>query len=56
MRITEFLKSLRQQAVQLLRVISGKSEQRQMAAAIGGDYYATGNSNLSAASGSFIGP
>jgi hypothetical protein len=30
-----------------------KSEQRQMAAAIGGDYYATGNSNLSAASGSY---
>ena len=31
----------------------GKSEQRQMAAAIGGDYYATGNSNLSAPSGSY---
>ncbi len=30
----------------------GKSEQRQLASAIGGDYYATGNSNLSASSGS----
>ena len=30
----------------------GKTQVRQMAAAIGGDYYATGNSNLSASSGS----